>query len=120
MLFGISSETCSVYTVKQENKMDIQHDNGYHEQIQIKIQQLPNMKPTTHWNWFKDTKYYTQRTFNKNWNQIKKEHDNSNKPTTNKTRTAPPTNPEHEANFANKSAELLFKYVYCMIIIWIY
>ena len=36
------------------------------------------------------------------WVQIKKEHDNSNKPTTNKTRTASPTSPEHKANFANK------------------
>ena len=53
------------------------------------------MKPTTRWNWFKDTTYYTQ-----------------GKPTTNKPRTAPPTSPEHKTNFANKCEEILFKYIY--------
>ena len=30
-------------------------------------------------------------------------------------RSAPPTSPEHKANFANKCAELLFKYIYIYI-----
>ena len=55
------------------------------------------MKPTTRWNWFKNTTDYTQGTFNKKWNQIKKK--------------GLPTSPEHKANFANKCAALLFKYI---------
>ena len=62
------------------------------------------MTPVARWNWFKHTKYYTQGTFNKKWNQIKKEN---NKPT-----PPPPTSPQHKRTFANKFAMSLFKYEY--------
>ena len=62
------------------------------------------MTPVPRWNWFKHTKYYTQGTFNKKWNQIKKEN--------NKPRPPPPTSPQHKRTFANKFAESLFKYEY--------
>ena len=65
------------------------------------------MTPIARQNWFKHTKYYTQGTFNKKWNQIKKEN---NKPTTSKPRPPPPTSLQHKRTFANKFAELLFKY----------
>ena len=43
------------------------------------------------------------------WNQITK---NNNKLTISKPRPPPPTRPEHKRTFANKCADLLFKYKY--------